>query len=49
MVSSLENFTKINFDVAIHDSFSLGAATFRDFIEIFIFAWKKNIASMEYL
>ena len=41
MVSSLENFTMINFDVAIHDSFSLDATSFCDCVEIIIFVWTK--------
>lgn len=48
MVPLRENLIKINFDVAIRDSFSLGAAPCRDFVEIFIFAWKKKITLREY-
>jgi hypothetical protein len=40
---SPENVPKINFDVAIRDSFSLGVAIFHDSSEKFLFAWTEKL------
>jgi hypothetical protein len=40
---SPENVPKINFDVAIRDSFSLGVAIFHDSSENFLFAWTEKL------